>query len=200
MVKRTGKAGGKNAIRAEDDGQRFHIFDQNHKDAVLCVEYHEPTKTLITGSADGTIRQWNSNTSAQVSLFEGHPGVSVSKIFYDPVENILVSVASTSAKIWNVTPSINIDEMEAKVKLLKRTVDKPLKELKGHNDKILDCKFDKKNHLLFTSAGDYDKTCKQWHCKKKTMIRMYERHDSAINNIDFDSSHDILVTCSKADH
>ena len=190
----------KNAITVADDGQRFRIFDQMHKDAVLCVAYHEPTKTLITGSADGTIRQWNSDTSTQVSHFQGHPGVSVSKIFYDSAENILVSVASTSAKIWNVTPSINIDDMEAKVKLMKKTIDKPVKELKGHNDKILDCKFDKKNHILFTSAGDYDKTCKQWDCKKKTMVQMYERHDNAINNIDFDSSHDILVTCSKTDH
>eukprot|EP00944_MAST-04C_sp_MAST-4C-sp1_P008755 g8755.t1 len=200
VVKRTGKSGKNNAMTNQDDGQRFHIFDQKHKDAVLCVAYHEPTKTLITGSADGTIRQWNSDTSTQVTQFEGHPGVSVSKIFYDSAVNILVSVASTSAKIWNVTPSINIDEMEAKVRSMKHTVDKPVKEFRGHNDKILDCRFDKKNHILFTSAGDYDKTCKQWDCKKKTMVRMYERHDSAINNIDFDSDHDILVTCSKKDY
>jgi WD40 repeat protein len=205
VVKRTGKTGNnfqKNLNETKssnDDGQRFHVYDKKHTDAITCVQYHEPSKTLITASKDGSIRQWHSENAIQVEQFEGHPGVGVSKIFYDPVEKMLVSVASTSAKVWDITASNEIDQVAMKVKQMKKIIEKPIGELKGHHDKILDSTYDPVNHLLFTAGGDYDKTCRQWHCKEKRMVSFYEHHENGINNIDFDREKNILVTCSTKD-
>ena len=59
------------------------IFEGQHTKEITAIIYEPKTKTVITGSADGSIRQWDVEKKTQVEHFEGHPSLTVNKLYYD---------------------------------------------------------------------------------------------------------------------
>ena len=75
-----------------EPGMEVSIFE-GHIKAVTAIVYEPETNTVITGSADGSIRQWDLETQTQVEHFEGHPTLTVNKMYYDNAERLLISVS-----------------------------------------------------------------------------------------------------------
>ena len=74
------------------------IFEGQHTKQITAIIYEPKTKTVITGSADGSIRQWDVEKKTQVEHFEGHPSLTVNKLYYDIAERLLISVSKKTAR------------------------------------------------------------------------------------------------------
>ena len=173
-----------------------------HKKPITCIQYHAPTSTVITGSKDGTIRQWHVQKQKHVEEFEGFVddgkvsrtatpekgggGNTVKRLFLDAEKKILVAVGKQLAKVFVITPSNKQEDQAIRVRDIQKQKTKAVSEFKGaHKDKINSSTYDYVHSQLFTAGGDFDKSCKQFTCgstrSNNKMIGIFERHSRAIN-------------------
>eukprot|EP00897_Mesotaenium_endlicherianum_P004735 jgi/Mesen1/428/ME000100S10665 len=74
-------------------GQRLLRTFTGHAGAVICIQYEAGRNLLVTGSADGSLRAWNSESGECLRTFEGHQ--------FD--ESKLVSAARDgSIRVWDL--------------------------------------------------------------------------------------------------
>jgi WD40 repeat protein len=75
---------------------------EGHTDWVGCLAWTPDGKTLISGSADRSIRTWNTSNWKQIAVLEGHTGI-VYDIATSPNGRILASASwDKTARIWNI--------------------------------------------------------------------------------------------------
>ena len=173
-----------------------------HTKPITCVQYHAPTSTVITGSKDGTIRQWHVQKQKHVEEFEGFVGDgkvsrtatpdkggggnTVKRLYLDIDKKILVAVGKQLAKVFVMTPSNRQEDQAIRVRDIQKQKTKAVIEFKGaHKDKINSSTYDYDHSQLFTAGGDFDKSCKQFTCgstrSMNKMVGRFERHSRAIN-------------------
>merc|ERR1719337_135050 len=73
-----------------------------HTDEILDVCYNSSGSKLVTASADGTSRVYNTMTGACQAILIGHEG-EISKVCYNPQgTKILTASSDKSARLWEV--------------------------------------------------------------------------------------------------
>ena len=91
----------KSQIIPEAENWRCAYTLNEHSDAVNCVAISPDSQTLVSGSADCTIKIWNLNTGTQFRTLEGHSD-AVNCVAIAPDGKTLASGSSDkSIKIWN---------------------------------------------------------------------------------------------------
>lgn len=116
---------------------------QGHSDAITCLQLDDslhdvPYPVLMTGSWDRTIRIWNAETGACVSVLRGHTR-GVRCIQFDSAKLISGGMDST-LRIWSWRTG------------------QCIRTLEGHRDSVISLSFDK--HIL--ASGSADSTIKVW--------------------------------------
>ena len=116
---------------------------QGHTDAITCLQLDDslhdvPYPVLMTGSWDRTIRIWNAETGACVSVLRGHTR-GVRCIQFDSAKLITGGMDST-LRIWSWRTG------------------QCIRTLEGHRDSVISLCFDK--HVL--ASGSADSTIKVW--------------------------------------
>lgn len=80
-----------------------------HKDDILCLEYHPRQPVLASGSADKTIKLWQTNTGQCIVTLVGHKAEVTAVVFYlseDRRSTRLLSAGGTVLKVWDTTRGI----------------------------------------------------------------------------------------------
>ena len=151
-----------------------------HTKPITCVQYHAPTSTVITGSKDGTIRQWHVQKQKHVEEFEGFVGDgkvsrtatpdkggggnTVKLIYLDIDKKILVAVGKQLAKVFVMTPSNRQEDQAIGSVIFRSKRQRPSASLKGPTKTTNSSTYDYDHSQLFTAGGDFDKSCKQFTC------------------------------------
>jgi len=73
-----------------------------HTDRVLCVAFSPDGRTLATGSADKSVRLWESHSSKELHRLEGHAHHVRSMAWSPDGQRLACGVADGSIALWNV--------------------------------------------------------------------------------------------------
>ncbi|TNE51012.1 MAG: hypothetical protein EP343_06125 [Deltaproteobacteria bacterium] len=73
---------------------------QGHGKVVLSVAFSEDGKTLLSASADQTLRLWDVQTGAMKRILKGHEGTVRSARFFLNDQAIVSGSADKTARVW----------------------------------------------------------------------------------------------------
>ncbi len=140
-------------------GQCVHTL-RGHNDEILDVCYNATGSKLVTASADGTSRIFNTMTGACQSILIGHEG-EISKVAFNPQgARILTASSDKTARLWDVETGDCLQVRTNIFPLLYRYSDWQI--LEGHTDEIFSCAFNYCGDTIIT--GSKDNTCRIWKC------------------------------------
>ncbi|KAI9034435.1 WD40-repeat-containing domain protein [Hyaloraphidium curvatum] len=104
----SGREDGSSLAEEEDDFSVRVITLEGHTDSVECLDFDEPWKTLVTGSADTTVRVWDLSSQHQWALLRGHTG-GVNSLHL-LAQQLLTASADNTVRLWDLAklPSIPV--------------------------------------------------------------------------------------------
>jgi WD40 repeat protein len=141
----------------EPDLQPFQIL-RGHCDRILSVVFSPDGKILASGSADRTIKLWNSYTGKLIKTLQGHRswvwGIAIS-----PDSKFLASGSyDHTVKVWDLESG------------------ECLQTLQGHPSSVLAVIFSHDGKTLFSSG--YDKLVKHWHLESGECLNTWDADSS----------------------
>jgi len=75
---------------------------QGHTSSVMSVAFAPDGNSILSGSGDGTLKLWNTNTGEIIRTFQGHT-VNVYSVAFAPDGNTALSGSNDNTlKLWNV--------------------------------------------------------------------------------------------------
>ncbi|MDG2424143.1 MAG: protein kinase [Phycisphaerales bacterium] len=163
-------------LRGRLDGAS-HVLN-GHEDLVTSMVFSEDGKTLVTGSYDGTVRTWNTETGTQGLTLNGHEG-EIFSVFTDPACDNIYSYGSDDHIVtWDTETGTQIGRQP------------------GHGRRLLDLHSSGGNMVSAWSSvpgiGKYDVLVHDHEDDKK--VAHLIGHKSNPLSGDFDSSGRRLVT------
>ena len=81
-------------------GNAVHTL-RGHTDEILDVSFNTTGSRLVTASADGNSRVFNTMTGACTSILSGHEG-EVSKVTFNPQGSRILTASSDKTGVWCV--------------------------------------------------------------------------------------------------
>lgn len=134
-----------------------------HSSFINCLVFSPDGQTLISGSADKTIRFWNLATGKEIRTIKDHNSF-INFLAIAPDGQTLVSAsADKTIKLWNLATG------------------KQIRTLKGHSGYV--------NYLAITPDGQTlasassDKTIKLWNLSNGQAIRTLTGHSNSVNSL-----------------
>ncbi len=148
-----------------------------HSNAIWCVAFSPNDQTLVSGSADKTIKVWNLDTGQMRRTLVGHSDI-VRSVTFRPNGQVLVSGSGDKTiKIWNVQTG------------------KLIRTLTGHSGPVWSVAISHDGQTLV--SGSEDKTIKIWNLSTGKLIRTLIGHSSRVFSIALSSDGQILISGSK---
>ena len=113
---------------------------RGHNDEILDVTFNTTGSKLVTASADGNARVYNTMTGACQAILSGHEG-EISKVAFSPQgSRVLTASSDKTARIWETETGDCLQVLE------------------GHTDEIFSCAFNYEGDTIIT--GSKDNTCR----------------------------------------
>jgi WD40 repeat protein len=85
-------------------GTSTHHILHGHQDAVLTVAISPDDKTIASGSMDGMVNLWDTDTQQLKASFQAHHS-AVKSIVFQPIGNTFISASwDRTIKVWQLTP------------------------------------------------------------------------------------------------
>lgn len=173
----------------------------------LCAVFSKDSKSLFTGSVDGLVKMWDSETGQQTGAFKGHGG-EVKALAFDPAGSQLASASGDfTVRLWDfavVQQARDFAGHEAPVwssafspdgtRIVSASADrtvrvwdvasgKTLHTLKGHTGAVTAALFSSKGTTILSGAGD--KTLRLWDALTGQALRSFTGHTAAITALDY---------------
>lgn len=155
---------------------------RGHVDSINSVGFQPYANNVCTASGDKTVSIWDARTAVCVQTFYGHTNACNSVQFNPRGDTLVSSDADGVVKLWDVRmvnerlhipgPAMNsalavnsaVFDPSGKVlamggddgciRLHNVVTDKPVGELKGHSDSVLDLAFDPDANFLMSASAD----------------------------------------------
>lgn len=157
---------------------RCRMTLRGHAQNVKCVRFvGENGRKLVSGSSDGTVRLWDTETGACDAVLEGH-GSRVWDV--DATRNgALLASASSDAtvRVWSTETHL------------------PQLTLRGGYGDVYCCRFSPDQTQLVT--GGYDKLVRLYDVASGTAVRMFPGHQLGISSAVFSPLGSLIVTGAK---
>lgn len=128
-------------ITDEETGEIVEEFE-GHSSRINSAAFSSDGSLLATGSADATIRLWETETGKLLTVFEGHSGQVRTVMFSADDSKILTSSADATIRLWSVTG------LELRI-------------FSGHDTWVNQAAFSPDGR--FAVSGSWDDTLKIWH-------------------------------------
>ncbi|MED7952152.1 nSTAND1 domain-containing NTPase [Streptomyces sp. BE303] len=147
-----------------------------HGSAVLAVAYSPDGRTLATGSADHTVKLWDTATHRMLATLTGH-GSTVMTVAFSPDGRTLASAgADRTVRLWDVSSG--------------RTKG----VLTGHTDSVRSVAYLPDGHTLVT--GGADRTVNLWDTVTPRMSSTFLGHTGAVTTVAVSPDGSTLATGS----
>jgi len=147
-----------------------------HANQVWAVSFSPNGKLLATGSADKTVKLWDTTTRKEIKTLSGHTD-GVYAVSFSPNGKLLATGSrDNTVKLWDTT------------------TDKEIKTLTGHTDAVLAVSFSPDGKRLAT--GSRDKTVKLWDTSTGKVIQTLTGHTDTVNTVSFSPDGKLLATAS----
>jgi len=189
-----------------------------HANQVWAVSFSPNGKLLATGSADKTVKLWDTTTRKEIKTLSGHTD-GVYAVSFSPNGKLLATGSyDKTVKLWDTTTRKEIKTLSGHtdwvyavsfspngkllatgsrdntVKLWDTTTDKEIKTLTGHTDAVLAVSFSPDGKRLAT--GSRDKTVKLWDTSTGKVIQTLTGHTDTVNTVSFSPDGKLLATAS----
>ena len=147
-----------------------------HAQSVYAVSFSPSGKLLATGSADNTVKLWDTTTGKQIKTLSGHTNW-VNAVSFSPSGKLLATGSDDkTVKLWDTTTG------------------KEINTLRGHTNSVNAVSFSADGKRLAT--GSVDKTVKLWDTTTGKEIKTLSGHTNAVNAVSFSPSGKLLATGS----
>ncbi|CCA76249.1 related to WD40-repeat protein (notchless protein) [Serendipita indica DSM 11827] len=141
---------------------------RGHRAIVETVAFSSDGLVIISGSRDGTLRLWNSETGRQIGLpFEGHTD-QVNSVAFSPDSRHIVSCSNDkTVRLWDV-----------------ETGDQVLPPLEGHTSWVNSVAFSP--DACHVASGSHDCTVRLWNAEEGRQIgEPFAGHTGAVRSVAF---------------
>jgi len=148
----------------------------SHKKPVSSVVFNQDGSLIATGSTDGSVKLWETNTGKQIKAIIKHPH-PITSISFNPNGKLLaVGLESGVIALWD----INYKER--------------IRTINGHEGKIYSLRFNKDGSVL--ASGSEDKTVKLWDMKSGNELKTFRDHTGPVYSLAFSPDGKNLASCS----
>ena len=197
-----------------------NLLNQGHRNGISCIAYLPDGKSFLSGSFDGTIKEWIIATGLCVRTYEGH-NRSVKSISINPKDNSTFITGSDDCTIreWDriTGQCINVytghresvkcvvfsldgilfisGSSDKTIRLWQKGRNHSLITYKGHSDSVTSLAF-ATNGKIFIS-GSEDGSIMQWNIHEEKAIFTYKGHLCGINSIVFSPCENGFLSASK---
>jgi WD40 repeat protein len=147
-----------------------------HANSVNAVSFSPDGKLLGSGSADNTVKLWDTTTGKEIKTLTGHTN-AVFAVSFSPNGKLLASGSfDQTVKLWDITTG------------------KEIKIFTGHTDNVVGVSFSPNGKLL-ASAGA-DKIVKLWDISTGKEIKTFTGHTSSVLSASFSPDGKLLASAS----
>jgi WD40 repeat protein len=148
----------------------------SHKKPVSSVVFNQDGSLIATGSTDGSVKLWETNSGKQIKAIIKHPHPITSMSFNPNGKLLAVGLESGVIALWD----INYKER--------------IRTINGHEGKIYCLRFNKDGSIL--ASGSEDKTVKLWDMKSGNELKTFRDSTGAVYSLAFSPDEKSLASCS----
>ena len=150
-----------------------------HTDKIYSVAFSPDGKSIASGSADNTVRLWDTATGEVLKIFKGHTAWVWHVAFSPDGETIASGSWDTTIRLWNSTTGAH------------------LKTIRGHTHDVLSVAFSPDGKIIASAGGKTDKTIRLWDATNGALLKTLTGHTSLVECVVF--SPDGLTLASASD-
>lgn len=180
---------------------------EGHLGPVFSAAFSPDGKRIVSGSADGSIRLWDSKTGKEQRRLDGHNGRVWSVAFAPEGRRVLSGAFDNSARIWDVASAREFRRLSGHTDYVRSAVfsQDGRHVLSGGDDRILRLwnadtgkeirSFPGHNHFVWHVAlsrdgkralsGSLDRTIRLWDVESGTEIRRLDGHNDTVLSVAF---------------
>lgn len=167
-------ANGNLQLKSLRQGEIVERLFQGHQARVLSVKFSPDGKTIVSGSADKTIRLWDVHGRSP-KVLQGHED-QVWAVAYSPDGQIIASSGrDRTVRLWDLEGNL-------------------LRVIQGHTATVSSVVFSP-NGLLVASSSE-DNTIRLWDLEGNPIGQPFKGHTSYVSNVAFRRAGDILASSS----
>ncbi len=155
----------------EDTRRQQPIILKGHTNIINALAFTANSRTLASGSDDGTIRVWDTNAGTQISSL---PSSKVRSLAFSVDGKILASGSTDQIQLWDITSG------------------KQLISLEGQNESVTDLEFSPDNKIL--TSGSRDGMIQLWDISTGKLLASLRGHTCWVTNLAFSSDGKILAS------
>ena len=145
--------------------QPMTVSLEGHSSGVHSVAFSPDGRTMVSGSGDDTIKQWDTASGTEIRTLQGHSD-SVLSVAFSPEGSTLASGSSDNTiKIWDTASGTEI------------------RTLQGHSDSVRSVAFSLDGRTM--ASGSDDNTIKLWDTASGTEILTLEEHSISVHSVAF---------------
>jgi WD40 repeat protein len=147
---------------------------QGHQKAVRCLTFRPNGSLLASGSADQTIRLWDTATAAEQACLSGHGG-AVTGLAFSPDGSLLASGSEDlTVRLWDVAAGAERTKLE------------------GHTGPVTSVAFSPDGRWLASASADT--TVRLWEVSTGRELLCLEGHSAKVNALAFSPDGAFLVS------
>src|SRR5215468_7205492 len=155
---------------------------KGHSREVRVAAYSPDGTRILTGSEDGTVRIWDTQSGVELAALQPKAGKIESAVFAPDGKRVAIAVGDATARIWDITSG------------------RELVVLKGHKYAVESVAFDFEGKRVVTASGggpeDGDNTARIWDAESGKELAVLTGHTDLVKAAAFSSSGLRVVTSS----